>query len=208
MFNLQKHLEKKLRADDVVNFLVFYDKHLETLLTDCTSVGQVFRKMAKFVSFFDFDLLDSLIKELGSDTIKRKFEEYKESFESFSRRRVYECPNNAFGSVEESEKVFVLKTDKIIEDLTVDEIKRLKYRVNKILANKLIQFLHVEEGCVKLTFRTFQEDGFTITEEQRKALCEVGITQITYGDQCVDLLNFDYEKTRKGMKPSLPPHPP
>lgn len=192
MFNLQKDLENRLQTEDVVNFLVFYDNKFEPLLSHCTRIAQVFIKVRNFVSFFDYDLLEQLIGELGSSTIKQKLKEYTESFEVFSKRRVCECPNDTFGKVEESEKVCIIKTDQNIEILTVEEMKKLKYQLNQILDSKVFILLRVEEGCLQLVFRCFNQDEYTVTMEQVQALQKLGVISLTYGHQCI-IINDESE---------------
>ena len=76
MFSLQKDLEKRLSMEEVVNILVFCDKNFDGVLAECTSFSTVFRKVRHFVSFFDYDLLEHLIDEYGSDAIKKELDKY------------------------------------------------------------------------------------------------------------------------------------
>lgn len=187
VFDVQKNMEEDSNFDDVVNLLIFYDKSYEALLSGCTSLKLVFREISKFSSFFDFELMKFLIDKLGSSTLKQKSADYIELFQAFSKRRVCECPSNAFSDdVEESDKVYILKTDKIIEKLTVEELKKLQYEMNKILGNKLKQVVRVEDGCVTLMIRTFGDVSFDITKEQLQALRKFGVRRISFGDQYFD----------------------
>lgn len=185
MFDLRKDLEKSLETEDVVEFLVYYNKNLEPLLSNCNSLSDVLKKVRKFVSFFDFDLLEHLCDKFGSDDIKRKLQVYKDYFEAFSKRRVIECPSDAFGECGESEEVLILVADKTIEDLTVDELKKFKYRVNKILGDKLVRVLSVQGGCIIISFETFKMDEFVFTQEQKEALKDEGVTKISRGNQLI-----------------------
>lgn len=194
MFDVQKDLEANVETEDVISFLAFCDKTFATLLNDCTRTAQVFRKMINFTSFFDYDLLERLIVKFGSTPIKENLKEYKDCFATFSKRRVCECPNNAFGDSEDSEKVWVFKTDKIFGDLTVEEIKQLNYRINKILGEKVIRILRITKGCVEITYRILNLNIFDLTSEQQQALNKVGVTSISYGDFFIDISksgNFD-----------------
>ena len=171
MFDLKRDLERRLSVEEVVDILVFYDKKkFVGVFAECTSFSAVFRKVRGFVSFFDYDLLEHLIDRYGSDLIKKELDEYKSYFLEFSQRRVTECPSNAFSDSGSSEKVLVLIADKIIEDLTLDELKAFNRRVNKILGNKLVKLVHVIRGSICLTFQIFEDSNFVITEEQRQAL--------------------------------------
>ena len=144
MLDLQKDLEKRLSVDELVNVLVFCDKNFEGVLTECTSFSQVFRKVLHFVSFFDYDLLEHLIDKYGSDATEEKLETYIGYFREFSKRRAIECPSNTFSDHDSgsSEKILVFVADKIIEDLTLDELKKFNRRINKTLGNKLVKVVH------------------------------------------------------------------
>lgn len=100
----------------------------------------------------------------------------------FSKQRVCECPGDAFGEAEASEKVFVIKIDKHIESLGLDEVKNLKDRLCKTLRIKL-RLLHIDKGCVKLTCRAHDIEMVNITEEQKQVVGQLGILSISYGQE-------------------------
>lgn len=189
MYDFQKDLQSNLEVDDLISYLVFYSKGTESVLRDCTSHTQVFRKLVHFVSFFDYDLLEHLIMKFDCSKIKEELKIYVTSFETFSKRLVIECPTDAFGGIEESDKTFVLVSDKIIKDITLEGLKIFKHRINKILGNKLVKILSIEGGSVKITFKTF-EDICDLTEEQQRDLRKEGVVSIYFGGQCIDLLKL------------------
>ena len=197
MYDMVEDLEKQLSTEKIRNALVFYDSNFKNVLSNCTSFDSVFLKVREFVSFFDYDLLEHLIERFGSDSIKKVLDEYKGHFKAFAKRRVTECPSNAFdgGEQESSEKVLVLVADKIIKDLTVEELKKFKHRINSILGGKLVKVLLVKGGSICLTFRMFEDKNFTITEEQRQALLKESVISITYGNQY-----FNMQPKSAGMK--------
>ena len=189
MFKMMEDLEQRLSVRQVVDILVFYEKNYEAVLVECASFSEVFRKVRGFVSFFDYDLLEHLIDEHGSDAIKKELDKYKGYFREFSKRRIIECPSNTFADHDSgsSEKVLVLVADRIIEDLTLDELKIFNRRVNKVLGNKLVKLVRYKGGSLCLTFQMFEDRNFIITEEQRQALQREGVISITYGDQHFDM---------------------
>ena len=177
----KRDLDRRLSVEEVVDILVFYDKKFAGVFAECTSFSDVFHKVRDFVSFFDYDLLEHLIDRYGSDAIKKELDKYKDYFLEFSKRRIIECPSNAFSDHNSgsSENVLVLFADKIIENLTLDELKNFNRRVNKILGNKLVKLVRVIRGSICLTFQIFEDSNFVITEEQRQALQKEGVTSIT-----------------------------
>ena len=75
-------------------------------MSNVSQISQENRKIC--VIFFDCDVLAYLIDKYGSDLIKKRLKEYEGLFKEFSKRRVIECPSNAFGEREESERVVTL----------------------------------------------------------------------------------------------------
>ena len=180
ILHLKKDLDNMALSDIQLfeNIIVFLGCNLETELNDCTSSSDVFEKLNRFVSFFDYDIAEDLIREFGSDAMNDELQQYRSSFEEFAKRRVRECPVNAFGEPESPEEVLVIKTDKLIERLTVDELRRLKYKIQKALGI-LMRVLRVEKGCVKITFRLLnqeylKQEFFRFDNEvQKHALCQL-----------------------------------
>lgn len=185
MMDVQKDLEGRVDVVDVINALAFYDHNYREELSGCNRMHEVFFQMAKFVSFFDYDLVVSLIDARGSVNIKAKLAEYTKSFEKFAERRVVECPINIFGDCKASEKVLTLVSDKNIEDLTLDELKKFKHKIGKILGKETITIVRIDGGSIKITFRTFKINKFCLTKKQQKDLRKEGVTSISYGGQCI-----------------------
>lgn len=187
VFNLQKRVEETSKVGDVINILTFYDNVYEKLLQGCTTITEVFRKISSVFSFFDYDLIKLLSRKFGSLGIKKDLKKYKKRFQDYSKRRVCECPSDAFGDVLKSEKVYVLKTDKSLEDFTVAQLQQLQYEMNKVLGQRLLRLLHVEKGCVSLTFRTMEQHQMNLSKSQQQALRKLGVLNVTYGKQHVDI---------------------
>ncbi len=186
VLNLKKDIEKSCTLEDVITLLILkYD--LEKLLSDCKNLTEVFRKIKKYFSFFDFGLIKLLAHNFGSSTFKKKLKKYKKKFQNYSKRRVCECPGDAFGSAEDSEKVYNIKTEEDFKTLTVEQLEKLEYEMNKILGHKLLRLLSINEGCVELTFRVSLEDELTVTEEQQQALRKLNILCISFGDTIVEI---------------------
>ena len=99
MFNLQEDLEKNSTLDKVVNLLIFHNIP-EDELCDCYSIALIFRRIRKYISFFDYELIKILSKHLGSSTLKKRFANYKLHFQEFAKRHICECPHDLFGEPE------------------------------------------------------------------------------------------------------------
>ena len=195
LFHLQEDLEKNSKLDmyKVVNLLVFYGIH-EDELCDCTSITLVFRKIRKFISFFDYQLVKILAKYFGSKASKKKFVKYKLHFQEFAKCHICECPSDLFDEnemvdsiIERPQKTYVIKIDKSVEILTLEELETLKCKMNEILGHKFLKVVKVEDGCVQVTFRTFGSSDFVISDEQQRGLSSLGVIIISCGSESVHI---------------------
>ena len=107
-------------------------------------------------------------------------------FSEYCKQRVCECPSDAFGDVKKSEKKFILKVDEHLRKLTVNELLKLKYEISQLLKLNL-RLLHVDDGCIQLTFRVLESDSIVINEDQQKALQVIGVLKVEYGNEIIDL---------------------
>ena len=201
MFNLQKDLEKNSKLEDIINLLVFYDKALAGKLSNSNSIALVFRNIRQYVSFFDYELLKVLAKHLGSSELKKKLVKYKMSFQEFAKRHICECPTDVFGDSESTdEKVYVIKIDRSMEDLTLEELKTLQRKMNEILGQRFLKPLKVQDGCVQVTFQTFHDNKLIITAKQQQALSKLGILNITCGSEFIDISAVSMTGLGKSLK--------
>ena len=183
VLKLKKDIEKICKCDDVITLLSFSSKYpnFEKLLEDCCDLADVFKRISKYCSFFDYGVIKHLGKNFGSPAFKKEMKVYKCKFRDYAKRRVCQCPLNAFGEVESSEKVYSIKIEEDIrETFTLQDLQKLEYEMNKILGHKLLRLLSIEEGCMELTFRVFPVDDFTITAEQRESLRQLKVLNISY----------------------------
>ena len=197
VIDLQKDIEKNSNLETVTTYLKAYDKPLfeKLLLSDCVSIREVFSKILDYISFFDFEII-KILTHIASKDMKKKFQKYKAMFKEYSKRRVVECPSDAFGDAKESEKIYIFKMDTILDSLTAEELKHLCYEIKAILKFKLLRLLKIKDGCAQLTFRGFEAD---ITEEQQQELRNVGVLSISYG-KVLDISKKFSEQKKRSIK--------
>ena len=118
LVHLKQDMESTAKLEDVVLFLIVLflinnikDKGFEEVMYNCKNLSEVFRHLSNFVSFFDFDLVKLLAHHFGSPAMKKKLKKYKN--QNYSKRRVCECPKDAFGKAKESDKIYKIKTESI-----------------------------------------------------------------------------------------------
>ena len=73
----------------------------------------------------------------------------------------------------------MIKIDESLDVLTLEELKRLEYRMNRILGH-LLRLLKVEDGCVQLHFLTLSQrrGGLNLSIQAQQALKKLGVINI------------------------------
>ncbi len=185
VYNLQRHIEENSKIDEIITVLKLFDDEFGQLLINCSSMEEVFTKLHPHLSFFDFEIIKLLTKNLGSTSNKKKLKKYKKMFECFAKQRVCECPSDAFGNHKESEKTFIIKLDKNIRKLELNELQQLIHEICRILNLKL-RLLHIDKGCVQLSFRVLHDvDKIVISMENHQALKDLCVLTIQYGNEVI-----------------------
>ena len=208
VFDLQKALvDSQWKLEDVVSLIkVHYQNsdQINKLLDGSESTAEIFGRLSRYFSFFNYGILKLLVHKLNSTAITKKLKKYKKAFREYSKLRICECPVGAFGSCEDKEKVYVLKTEMKLND-SLEEYEKLQYEMNKVLGGKLLRLINVEEGCVQLTFRGFVEPELSLSKENEQELRNIGVFCLTYGDQVFD---FSSLVPQKPVKPGMYVHMP
>lgn len=108
-------------------------------------------------------------------------------FAEFSRKRICECPKDAFGDPENINKGVVMKIDKQISEMTIEDYQKFEFEVSTVLKHNL-RLLSVEEGCVKLTYRTLDfNETMNISENQKHLLNKLQVLSISFGEKTITI---------------------
>ena len=158
-----------------------------TNLMNAQTIPKVFIALSNYLSFFNYDILDLIIKELGTEEDKQELQKYKDDFQLYAKRRVCECLPQ-FGPVSEMghANIFV-KVDSNYESYTVQELRVFQNRLRGILhisSEGVLRLCRVEKGCFLLTFQVHshvQQKIIPLSTEQRRALKEEGVIKLTCG---------------------------
>ena len=195
VFHLQRTVQKSYQVKDIARLLKSHEKDFEKPFCECTSISDVFDNIAPICSFYNFNIIKFLTRSLGTESNKKKLEKFIKKFREYAVRRICECPINAFGVKEKSEKCFRVKTDKSMDSLTVDQLDEMQFEMNKILGRKFLRLLHIEEGCVLLVYRCFSDDIMDLSIDQQMNFKKLGILNFRYGDRSMDMPDFEMNDT-------------
>lgn len=198
VFDLQKSLEQERSVVDIICYLklIIEDINCKKLLNDCSTVAEIFDIINLYSSFFDFEYIKILTRKFGSIKVKKTMKKYTNMFQEYLKRRIVEIPDDAFDNENEFEKLYKVKTDHVLNNLSGEDLKKLQYEMNKILGHKLVRLLRVEEGCTQLTFRGFEINFDNLSKQELQALRNVGVQNITHGEYSMAIKKeFDKENT-------------
>ena len=156
-------------------------------LQNAESIEKVLFVIRANFSFFNYHVIEHIVSKLGTDQDKLELHKYKEEFDRYSKRRVYECLP-VFGPVSEANDVdLVLKLDSVYKQFTVEAVEDFKCRLSGILhvSRGALRLSEVGEGCFQLTFQVplfVKEEIFPLSSEQERALVAEGVIKLTCGN--------------------------
>ena len=152
------------------------------------SIPQIFLVLKDYFSFFNHHIIEHIIKALGTTGDKAKLQKYKEDFNQYAKRRIFECQSE-FGPVSDVHHADIfVKVDAQYENYTVAEIEVFRHKLSEILcvsSQGVLRLCRVEKGCFQLTFQvpSFMQHGiFPLSREQQRALRAEGVIKLTCGE--------------------------
>ena len=165
---------------------VFHHRFEELKAAD--TIAKVFMVLKDYFSFFNYHILEHIIEELGTEGDKSRLQTYKEDFNQYAKRRIFEFPPE-FGPVSDAghADVFV-KLVSQYEIFTIAEIELFRHKLSEIVhisSQSVLRLCRVDKGCFELTFQVpsfVQQKIFPLSREQEMALEEEGVIQLKCGE--------------------------
>ena len=153
------------------------------------TVDTVWNIVGEYFSFFDYDILETIVDTLGDDSDKQNFARYKEDFVAYASRRLIieatpsgnDCESNGDNTT------MLVVLDSSYDECEIGHLKRLQIKLSEVLnLNKgILQLCKVKEGSVQLVFQIpnfITKDIFPLSPDQESALGELGVTELDCGD--------------------------
>ena len=164
---------------------VFHHRFEELKAAD--TIEKIFMVLNDYFSFFNYHILEHIIEELGTEEDKSRLKTYKEHFNKYAKRKIFECPSE-FGPVRDAGYAdIVVKLDVEHEKFTVAEIKLFGHKLSEIVhisSQGVLRLCRVEKGCIELIFQVpsfVQQKIFPLSREQEIALKEEGVIKLKCG---------------------------
>ena len=173
------------------------DEHRQEI-TRAESISEIFNILSPYWNYLNHEILEYIIELYGTSDDYKRMKSYDEELQNFCKRRIFELPLPESGSsngnaLNPKQKKFSVKIN-VFEDITCNELLRIRKRIAKILHVKLATLIinRVDAGCVQLTFLipTFvAEKIFPLSDEQTSALHkDASVIRLECGDYVFEVI--------------------
>ena len=149
------------------------------------TVPKIFLVLKDYFSFFNYHVIEHIIKTLGTEEDKVGLQRYKDDFNQYAKRRIFECQSE-FGPLSDTDHADIfVKVDLQYENYTISEIEVFRHKLSEILrvsSEGILRLCRVEKGCFQLTFQVpsfVQQKIFPLSREQEMALEKEGVIRFT-----------------------------
>ena len=142
-------------------------------IQNASSILEIFVMMLPYLSFFNYQPLERIIKRKGTPEDKAHLQKYLDDLRTFCQRRIYEVPPHVYGNESNKENWtrFTVKLDDRIQRLCdLDEVRR---KIRQILGLQYLYLCNVTKGCVEVVFLIPQlvaQKVFPLSDAQQNAL--------------------------------------
>ena len=162
-------------------------QHRLVELKAADTVAKVFMVLNDYFSFFNYEIVEHIIMELGTDIDKANLRTYEENFDQYMGRRIYECGLHQGLESKTDQPNIIVKLDEKYDTYSGAKIKRFCHKLSETLhlSNGVLRLCRVEKGCVQLTFQVpsfVQQKIFPLSRKQETILRDEGVIKLTCGE--------------------------
>ena len=155
-------------------------------LKTADTIPKVFMILNDYISFFNYHIIEHIIKELGTEEDKVELQRYKADFNQYAKRRIFECLPE-FGPVSHTDHADIfVKVDSQYDNYTVEQIEGFRHKLSEILhvsSQGILRLCRVDKGCFQLMFQVpsfVQHEILPLSKEQEKAMAAMGVMRLTH----------------------------
>ena len=131
----------------------------ESYLRSASSIVTAFDILLGYFSCFNYELLAVLIQLYGSETDEENLARYIEIISEFTRRRLCECPIEAYGTCNEDDMLIQIKLAYVFDFYTLRDVSLFRSKLSRTfqLASHALRFIGLSRsaagsGCLELVF--------------------------------------------------------
>ena len=156
------------------------EKKDEKSIQHAQSVPEIFIILRPYVSFFNYEIMEHLVKHYGSTDDHSRLNKYLIAFNTFCQRSVFEVPRDVYSAKSRANcKVFAVKcTDTVAT--TLEGIQGARGKIARVLGLRpsTLQLCSVVKGCMELRFFISTAVAnliLPVPPEKQLALEEIGV---------------------------------
>ena len=162
-------------------------------LKEAKDITRVFEILSDYSSFFNYDIVAFIAKNLGSESDKKNLATYEAALETYCRHHVFECPS--YSSRSSKFPDLVLKVDpKVTESdkFTLKSLHRFKMKVAKALkiTKHSLKVCSIKKGCLEITFQIpshIKKAIVPLSNDQSEALLQIGVQNVRLSSHMISL---------------------
>ena len=162
------------------------------------NVDEVFRILLDYRSFFNYGIIEHLIRHLGTSEDAQNLEDYKAALGVYLQRRIFECPPDVYkpyGGDYKTDLIVKIGEKEEIYLKTVQHVREFQAMVAKILGlePEALLLCTINKGCLQLEFQVpnfIVEIVFPLSPDQINTFKAKGILHL----KCGTLWKYDLEQ--------------
>lgn len=156
-------------------------------LRKAKDIDEVMLGIGDYCSFFNFQLIEQIVEKLGTGRDKQNLSKYKEDFDKYAVRKVFECPSEVSSTNEEGLIKLYVTLDETYDNCTVSHLQLFIGKLKKTLNIPSMLILYrIESGSLKLTFLLFYDQylqlTFPLSNELIETLLQEGVIHFSCED--------------------------
>ena len=162
--------------------------HCLKQLKAADTIPKVFLVLNDYFSFFNYHIIEHIIEELGTKEDKTELRKYKEEFNQYAKRRIFESLPK-FGPISDADHADIfVKVDSQYDNYTVEQVEGFRHKLSEILrvsSEGILRLCRVDKGCFQLMFQVpsfVQHEIFPLSREQEKTLAAMGVIELMCGE--------------------------
>ena len=167
-------------------------------VNDFKNMDQLFKVISKYWSWYNYSLLEDLIKRFGDKEDETKLKEYLNKFTLFLKKRLPKSQDSfSFGArCRRGQKQLLFKVDEHWDTVPLGQIRELHHKIAEILEvrSKVLYLTSVSKGCICLEFLVPESMAILLCESQKEALMAVGVFRLECGEYvyevCIVYINL------------------
>ena len=156
-------------------------------IKEAEDITRVFEILSDYSSFFNYDIVAFIVKNLGAESDKKNLATYEAALETYCRHHVFECPS--YSSKSSRFPDLVLKVDPMVTEsgkFTLKSLNRFKQKVAKTLkvTKYSLKLCSIKVGCLEVTFQIpplIKEAIVPLSNDQSEALQHIGVQNVRIG---------------------------